>query len=496
MDFYLFLIAFCHVLTYSNQFTILVANDMHAYNFYYTEPQCSTQQNTDKCSKTKSSDNIQTYKYGSPGKNPPMSLVNLMFTQMNKQLKNPDILLLLGDFPAHPYAQDLNKPYEDSIYDQLKLSIKLVTKEAKTAYPSTIILPVLGNNDFKYNYQVPKSAEKEEYYNFLFKLWFEDHKVNSLLPQFDQIRKTFLIGGFYKLDFPDNLRVIVLNTMYYALANKENNDPAATFHQLKWFKFQLKQAKENGLQVVLIYHVFPGYCYGNPLTYNFKETYSKFFEKILREYRKSIIMIISSHTHVTSFRARRFLKRTRKGQDKTIKRYGFYANTLISPAITPVYKNNPGFSTFFLDRKTTNYTINDMLYTHFNLYKYNKAERDSEFSKEIDPFPYFFNYSFTKTYRVKDLTANSILGALDLIESNTNLFKEHLMLTLGFNDTDLFETAANNSIVRFGLVHSNDKTWSKWKINDREMCKYFCVMKEIKENNFEICINRCQKEVK
>ena len=131
----------------------------------------------------------------------------------------------------------------------MRNTINNVANEFKTHFPSTIILPVFGNNDFKYNYQVPKFTEKKEYYKFLFNTFFETHDENYQLPDLDEIRKTFLNGGYYKIDFEGNLRVIVLNTLYYLTTNQENRDPKAAAAQIKWFEQKMKEAKENNMQI-------------------------------------------------------------------------------------------------------------------------------------------------------------------------------------------------------------------------------------------------------
>lgn len=472
----------------SQNFTILVANDMHSLDQFET---CSVpSQAQDKFSYP------YVYKYGRIGQNPPLSLINMLFSQMHQQNSSPDILLLLGDYPAHSYAQDPAKAYSKSTYSQLKSIIQQVTNEAKTYYPSTIMLPVLGNNDFKFNYQVPKTTEKHDYYQFLFRIWFEEHEPNRNLDSYSEIKETFLAGGFYKLDYDSNLRIIVLNTMYYARSNKELIDPKTAVVQLKWFQRQMIEAKEKNMQVILIYHVFPGYCYGvKKLVYNFKEVYTKFFEKMLRVYRKNILMSISAHTHISSFRAHKFQKKSLEKTNPKLKRFGYFGNTFISPSMSPVYRNNPGYSTFYLE-KNNNYTARDMLYTHFDLYNYNKWEELSKFEQNIKPDYYFFNYSFTNTYGVHDLSPKSVRKAIKKAKTSLINFREHLMWTFGIKDSETFEKLAKDLIIRVGLIKDKNTVKKSWKFDKVEKCKYFCVMKEILETRFDVCVKKCNDKKK
>ena len=471
----------CLLIAQNKEFSILVANDMHTLGPSLEDQSCPNPNNKESCL-------VHPYKYGKINLNPPLSLVSLMFTHMQKQLESPDILVLLGDFPAHPYAQDPNSQYKPEIFAELKNVINLVTEQAKIHFPNTAFLPVLGNNDFKYNYQVPKYDEKAEYYEFLYRIWFEEHEPNKKWKNLENIKNTFLTGGFYKVDLENNLRVIVLNTMYYAKSNKEARDPKTTLMQLKWFERRMQEAQENNMQVVLIYHVFPGYCYTKPMVYNFKESYSRFFERILREYRRNILITISGHTHVTSFRFHSMAKKIKVPGEP--KRFAFYGNTFISPAISPVYKNNPGYSTFYLE-KNENYTTKDLVYTHFDLYKYNQVEELSNFETKIDPFDYFFNYSFTQTYGVQDLSVVSVKKALQKVRQNLKLFKRHIMWSLGIKNPEFFEKAANITVARFGLLQSQEGGYEKWIVKKEEKCKYFCAMREILEINFDKCIKKC-----
>lgn len=476
---------------YVSSFTILVANDMHTLETPPSETFCSQEANIKQCSEIYYS---YPYKYGNITKNPPISLTRLLLDHMQQNTPKPDVFILLGDLPAHQYAHDFEKANKTNFnkiaYEKLRDMMTTVTNEVVHHYPATIILPVFGNNDFKYNYQVPKFNEKIPFYKYLFRMWFENHDANSRLDGFEDIRTTFMDGGYYKIDFSESLRFIVLNTMYYARANIENRDPKTAKTQLDWFRLQLKEAKEKNIQIVLIYHIFPGYCYGKQLTYNFKPVYSDYFNLLLKKYRKNIVLVITGHTHVTSFRAAYFLKGIikRNGQQEK----GYYGNTFISPAISPVYKNNPGYSTFYLDPHGNKIVPKELIYTHFDLYKYNQQEEFSNFEVPLEEKSFFFNYSFTKTYDVEDLSAKSVKKALNKIERNMTFYKEHLMWTLGVKEKQFFEKAASLSIGRFGLVKEYGLEWSDWLVNLREKCKYFCVMREIKETDFELCTKNCE----
>ena len=46
-------------------------------------------------------------------------------------------------------------------------------QEVFTYYlPNTPVIITFGNNDCKYHYSAPFEADKYEYYDFIYKLWF------------------------------------------------------------------------------------------------------------------------------------------------------------------------------------------------------------------------------------------------------------------------------------------------------------------------------------
>ena len=70
-----------------------------------------------------------------------------------------------------------------------------------------------GNNDCKYHDNAPFSDEKDEYYDFMFDLWFNRHKANQIFAS--STLATFKSGGYYRVDVSPDLSVLSLNTLRY-----------------------------------------------------------------------------------------------------------------------------------------------------------------------------------------------------------------------------------------------------------------------------------------
>lgn len=82
------------------------------------------------------------------------------------------------------------------------------------------ILPTIGNNDVEYYYQVPTIDRKEIFYGTLFDIYFTEVPANAAYPRLDDIKTTFLKGGYYRYDLSDTLSVISLNTLYFTKKNQ------------------------------------------------------------------------------------------------------------------------------------------------------------------------------------------------------------------------------------------------------------------------------------
>ncbi len=89
-------------------------------------------------------------------------------------------------------------------------------------FPDTVLIISLGNNDYKYHYQTPSELYKQDYYSFLFDQYFLQHPKNSKLPELETIKKTFMKGGYFRVDISDNLSVLSMNTLMYNIRSEEN----------------------------------------------------------------------------------------------------------------------------------------------------------------------------------------------------------------------------------------------------------------------------------
>lgn len=102
---------------------------------------------------------------------------------------------------------------------------------------------------------MPADHLKEEFYGDLFDLWFLQVPTNAKYQKLDEIRETFLEGGYYRFDISDKLSVISLNSIYFSVKNLVDLDGA--WKQLHWLKNKLKNSSPDH-KFILQMHVFYG----------------------------------------------------------------------------------------------------------------------------------------------------------------------------------------------------------------------------------------------
>ncbi len=71
-------------------------------------------------------------------------------------------------------------------------------------FPNTLFLPTFGNNDFKFHYQTPSPDYQKEFFSKLFDLWFTNNPTNKALLDLNLIKQTFMMGGYYRINLPQN----------------------------------------------------------------------------------------------------------------------------------------------------------------------------------------------------------------------------------------------------------------------------------------------------
>ena len=300
--------------------------------------------------------------------------------------KHPKFILILGDFIAHHlnstysnYANSCNiTPTYKAFSSKLMAYISYKFKNL-----SPHIYPAIGNNDSGTgNYSVNPGG------------YFLKHVAQAWLPLIKPDNNIYFLhhfaqgGGYYAKKINSHFTLLSLNTVMFSthastISNKEMLKVDA-LRQLFWLQEQFKLARSHNSQVLLIYHIPPGIDIFQSLQENiisqWKPLYQSYFLYLLRHYKPIIIGQLAGHLHTDGF----YIQHV-KGSPPV----GFVITT---PAISPIYSNNPSFKLYSLKKQH-----NKIFISNLNTYYLNLHHKNPLWKKE---------YDFSQIYGSKYLPLN------------------------------------------------------------------------------------------
>ena len=74
-----------------------------------------------------------------------------------------------GDFVGHKIPIEPYESPDPALYELLKEVHYEIMSLAIKYFPNALIIPALGNNDYKIHYYSPPDNNKTEYYSYMFK---------------------------------------------------------------------------------------------------------------------------------------------------------------------------------------------------------------------------------------------------------------------------------------------------------------------------------------
>jgi hypothetical protein len=281
--------------------------------------------------------------YGSDANYP---LMMSALDEARKLLPRPDFVLYAGDYLVHRFETkfEAHGGAPEAFADFVVKTMTFVSEQLQAAFPQTPVYGTLGNDDaICGNYMV---APGEKFLASVGELWAAHSEHPEAFADFG-------VGGFYVVPHPtvQNRDLIVLNTVlwstnYQNRCNPAAGDPGAA--QLAWLEWALYRTKLDGRTASLLFHIPPGIdsydsshgsgtCRQNVDTF-LKEAYEKPFLALLERYRDILQDSYAGHSHMDDFR----IVATAAGDPILL--------THITPAISPIYNNNPGFGVVLYDR--------------------------------------------------------------------------------------------------------------------------------------------------
>jgi sphingomyelin phosphodiesterase acid-like 3 len=154
----------------------------------------------------------------------------------------------------------------------------------------------------------------------------------------------FRVAGFYELPHPTlaNHEILVLNTVLWSRSHAifQPDSADAGDAEIGWLTWQLYRAKISGNKVILVMHIPPGIdSYksahagtGKAAIEFWQSRYFAQFLELMKTYGNIVQLALAGHTHMDDFRV------LSPGDNPSPIAFR------ITPAISPIFGNNPAFS--------------------------------------------------------------------------------------------------------------------------------------------------------
>jgi sphingomyelin phosphodiesterase acid-like 3 len=282
--------------------------------------------------------------YGSDANYP---LMMSALDEARELLPRPDFVLYAGDYLVHQFETKFEAHGgggPEAFADFVVKTMTFVSEQLQAAFPQTPVYGTLGNDDaICGNYMV---APGQRFLAAVGELWAAHSEHPEAFADFG-------IGGFYVVPHPtvQDRDLIVLNTVLWSINYENRCNPAASdpgVAQLAWLEWTLYRTKLDGRTASLLFHIPPGIdsyysshgsgtCRENVKTF-LKEEYEKPFLALLERYRDILQTSYAGHSHMDDFR----IVEAAAGDPILL--------TRITPAISPIFVNNPGFGLVLYDR--------------------------------------------------------------------------------------------------------------------------------------------------
>lgn len=157
---------------------------------------------------------------------------------------------------------------------------------------------------------------------------FEKVPANKAIAANSTIHETWMQGGYYAYELGSDTMVLCLNGMYPFYENFE--DPDMATNMIQWVSDTLEANPDKYFLTQT--HVFFGNNWYNNLEVLWNTTYTDKLVTILQKHQDRMILAVGAHIHHVQVMA----PESSAVNDLDIVQ-------VISPAISPIYMNNPGY---------------------------------------------------------------------------------------------------------------------------------------------------------
>jgi sphingomyelin phosphodiesterase acid-like 3 len=316
-----------------------------------------------------------------------------------------DYVLNTGDNLAHGFKKAFLAAggTEDDYPGFVAKTMRFVDRLVKQAFPGIPLISTLGNNDSTCgDYQLAPDSE-------MLAAVGRDLPAVATRPQ---AQRDFAIGGFYAVPHPKVPKhdLIVLSDVFWSTSYRDSCQPNGGdigSAELAWLEWTLYQAKLAGRTVSLVMHIPPGIdSYSSsrdatcPLTVTsfWQDAYARRFLALVGAYKQQLRGSYAGHTHMDDFRVL-----TDAGGAAVLA-------TRITPAVSPVFGNNPAFTVLLYDRSDAGVA------DYATFYLSNLAQ----VGPDVRP-AWNLEYSFGQAYRSPSFDAASLAALAKSIRADESV---------------------------------------------------------------------------
>lgn len=252
--------------------------------------------------------------------------------------ENAKFIIITNDFLSHNYRDNYIYFTHDKTAVGYQSFVRktyiYLASELQAAFPTLSIYPVLGNNDGYWRDYSP--VPRHAFFDEFARIWsplIHDAESRKLF------QADFRIAGYYALTLPEqpNLKLISLNTNFFAWQAYDSHVGGATQAEFNWLQQMLKRATANHQRVIIAMHIPEAVdIYLTPtirlarVLQLWQKKYIVKFDAILKQYAPSVMAILTGHLHADLFHILTF--------DQGIK---VPVNGI--PSVSPIFGNDPGF---------------------------------------------------------------------------------------------------------------------------------------------------------
>lgn len=250
-------------------------------------------------------------------------------------------VIILGDFLGHEFRDYYKKFAKDNSFAGYQAFVEktmaFLTAEIGRTFPNVDVYNVVGNND-SYNrdyVSVPHGA----FFKDIGSMWAGLIKTKANKAA---LLNEFPIGGYYAVNAPGdpNLRLIILNSVFFSYKAKAKNNDQAAMEELKWLHNELELAHNKNQKVIIAMHIPMGIdIYATSKVRFFrlidlwKLNFTQIFEDDLKEFAPEMTGILTGHLH--------------SDWSQVLTLDDTHSISISGTAsISPIFGNNPGFKVY------------------------------------------------------------------------------------------------------------------------------------------------------